>query len=120
MHDDKKTVAEWEEARAMLIDIPEGTEIVYPIEQPDGTMQQGKSEMDLSERLTSDQFFERFYAPANRPKVLSVHHGDRKAWLDTNGYNTSRDSMLDISLPSKAELESQAKADEAKFIEESK
>jgi hypothetical protein len=102
MHDDKKTVAEWEEARAMLIELPEGTEITYAHDKGDGTVENITSKFDLNEKLSSDEFFEKFYNPRIRPHVLSVNHGDRKEWLEVNGYETSRENMLRKRLLSKS------------------
>jgi hypothetical protein len=108
MNDDKKTVAEWEEAKGMLITIPLGEEITYSHDKGDGSMELVQSKFTLDEQLTSDEFFEKFYAPTTRSRVLSVNHADRKQWLTENDYEPSRENMLRKRLLSKATWEAAA------------
>jgi hypothetical protein len=102
MSQDTKTVEDWEAQRGMLIELPLGTEITYAHDKGDGTVENITSKFDLNEQLSSDEFFEKFYNPRIRPHVLSVNHGDRKDWLEVNGYETSRDNMLRKRLLSKS------------------
>jgi hypothetical protein len=120
MSDVKKTVAEWEKEKAMLIDIPEGTEVQYTIINDEGKSELVKFDFDLNEEVTSDNFFEKFYTPQNRDKVRSVHHGDRQDWLEANEYEVNRANMLDTTLLTKAEkdaIEAEKQAEEAILTE---
>jgi hypothetical protein len=100
-----KTLRDQEVFRGMLIDIPLGERVQYAHEMPDGSIEQREFVMDLDAEVADDGLFEIFYDPRQRGRVHSVNHADRLAWLEHNGYELTRENMLNKRLPLGAVLD---------------
>lgn len=55
--------------------------------------------VDLKEKYTKDEFIELRDKHRAKDELIGVDHEGRKKWLKYNGYEVTRDTMVDINLP---------------------